>query len=570
MPTRPFRVLLHVLGASLLAACGGSSTPLGNATPEPPLAERGESTLASRFPGIRTVPNLLCPEDHLGTTGLLIPTLLDPERFSPVDGGPEAPPEIAAQLPRDVHLRDRRQSFDGRLYYAVHDGRIYVKANRELTGIDEPWRQLRIPRCLDGEVSEISADGTVLIALNAEREIYTLDYANGAIGSGGWTRRWGPFFWLDLGGWIFDDVRDWATTHLTAGDDEYFIDGGGRPQTPAGILNVFQLRGDGLRITYTDPWLPMDESREVCGPERGTLVMAGLSGSGSTAMIVTSEGEIYTRLYEFDVSGGNAVFLDYSWQDQDDVESPKIQLPAPDWLRHPRVPGAITDRISLRKVTPGTEHRVMRIEGIDANGNGGYWQKDLAQMRSEDWRFVITGEPPQGRTLPLPPPHRGAPEDFHYAGRIDGRAAELLDFNPYCSPATLRIDLDGHALDLELHTTDGMRQERRARGLDHYPRYYRAAVMVPKALWSARTQQSAAVRDFIARHFGERRVIETEVYATLGRIDIAQTCWTLRRDGGGLLEQLTQPPLPDAGALLAILLAQQEDGRRPPLCLPLL
>lgn len=550
---------------ALLAGCGSSSMPSTDTSGEDP-AVRDTSMLESRFPGIRTVPDVLCPEDYLGTTGLLTPSVLDAGQYSPIEGGPEAPPEIADLLPEDVHLRGRHESFDGNLYYAVHDGRIYIKANRETTGVDEPWRQLRIPRCLDGQVSEISADGTVLIALNAARQIYTLDYVNGAIGAGGWTRRWGPFFWVDLGGWIFDDVRDWATTHLT-GSDEYFVDGGGRQQAPAGILNVFQLRGDGLRITYIDPWLPMDQSREVCGPERGTVVMAGLSGSGSTAMIVSSRGEIYTRLYEFDVSGGNAVFLDYSWQDQSGVAQPKIQLPPPDWIPHPRVPGRITDRISLRKLPPGTEHRVMRIEGMDASGNTGYWEKDQADLRSNAWRFVVTGEPLQGRLLPLPGPHHGLPEDFVYDGTIDGHPAQLLDFNPYCSPATLRIDVDGTPLDLQLHATDGLRQERRARGLDLYPRYYRAAVKVPEPTWQQRAQQPAAVQDFLAHHFGERAVLETELYATLGQIRIAQPCWTLSRDPGNLLDALTQPPLADPGTLLAILLAQQEDGRQPPLCL---
>jgi hypothetical protein len=552
----------------LLGACGASSdAPATHSSDTPELAERAPSTLESRFPGIRTLPNLLCPEDYLGTTGLITPPLLDAAQYNPLEGGPEAPPAVTAALPRDVHLRGRQQSFNHAYYYAVYEGRIYLKANREVTGIDEPWRQLRIPRCLDGQVSEISADGTVLIALNAQRHLYTLDYTAGAVGAGGWTRRWGPFFWLDLGGWIFDDVRDWATTHLTASDDEYFVDGGGYHQTPAGILNVFLLRGDGLRITYLDPWLPMDQSREVCGPERGTVVMAGLSGSGSTAMVISSEGEIYTRLYEFDVSGGNAVFLDYAWQDQSGIDAPKIQLPAPDWIRHPRVPGQVTDRISLRKLPPGTEHRLMRVEGTDASGNSGYWQKDLADTQAGAWRFVATGEALQGRSLPLPGPHRGTAEDLIYDGRIDGYAAQLLDFNPYCSPATLRIDLDGTALDLELHSTDGMRQERRARGLDLYPRYYRAAIKVPSPLWAQRAQQPAAVREFLSRHFGETPVLAGALHATLGQIQFSETCWTLRRDSGGLLPNLTQPPLPDVGSLLAELLAQQEDSRQPQLCL---
>lgn len=547
----------------LVCACARSVAPPGNSTGED--ATRAVPTLDSRFPGIRTVPEVLCPEDYLGTTGLLVPQPFDAEHYSVVEGGPQASDEIARALPQDVHLRGTQQSFDGHYVYAIHDGRIYLKANREVTGIDEPWRQLVIPRCLDGQVSEISADGTVLLALNAQRQIYTLDYANGALGAGGWTRRWGPFFWTDFGAHIFDDVRDWAASHFT-GSDEYFLDGAGRQQTPAGILNVYLLRGDGLRITYLDPWLPADESREVCGPQRGTVVMAGLSGSGSTAMVMGADGEIYTRLYEFDVSGGNAVFLDYSWQDQDGVEQPKIQLPAPDWIHHPRVPGTVTDRISLRKLPPGSEHRLMRVEGRDAAGNTGYWEKDTAQMQSSDWRFVATHEPLQGRVLPLPGPQRAAPEDFEYAGTIDGHDAQVLNFNAYCSPATLRVDVGGTPLDLEMHATDGLRQERRARGLDLYPRYYRAAVIVPQALWQSREQQPAAVRDFIAAHFGERRALETELYATVNELRLAQPCWVLRRDAGLGLGTLTQAPMPDPGTLLAIVLAQQEDGRTPTAC----
>jgi len=552
----------------LITACGSSLTPPDTTGPGGSLAERDAPTFEARFPGLRTPLDPSCVEEYLGTTGLLTPSLLDPEQNSAVDGGPAATPEVAAALPSTIHLRGRQQTFDGAHYFAVLDGRIYIKANRETTAIDEPWRELPLPRCLDGQVSEISADGTVLLALNARHDIYTLDYANGAVGAGGWTRRWGPYFWTDLGGWIPDDVRDWATSHLTASDDQYFVDGGGYQQTPAGILTAYLLRGDGLRITYLDPWLPMDESREVCGPERGTAVMAGLSGSGSTVMVVTAAGEIYTRLYEFDVSGANAVFLDYSWQDQADATQPLVQLPAPEWTHHPRVPGQITDRVSLRKLPPGTEHRQMRVEGTDSAGNSGYWQKDQIQTRSSDWKFVLTGEALQGRPLPLALPHFGAAEDFRYTGSIDGYAAELDGFNPYCSPAKLRIAIGDSSLELEVHSTDGLRQERRARGLDAYPRYYRSAVKVPLALWQARAQQPAAVQDFLARHFGERRALEGPLYATLGEVRIHQACWTLSREADSLLALETQPPLPDMGIVVAEVLAQQEEGREPKICLP--
>ncbi len=174
--------LLPLLLLALLSACD-SRGPAPNPTDTP--VGREFTTGTATEPGLRSLPDLACPEDYAGTTGLLTPTLLDPAQYSAVEGGAEAPSEVAARLPRTVHLRGARQSYDGTYWYAVDEGRIYLRANRETTGIDEPWRILVLPRCLDGQVREISADGTVLLALDAKRQIYTLDYANGAIGAGG-------------------------------------------------------------------------------------------------------------------------------------------------------------------------------------------------------------------------------------------------------------------------------------------------------------------------------------------------------------------------------------------------
>lgn len=558
--------------AVLLTACGGSEPASSPQTQDPsgtadPVPAGGLSTLESRFPGIRTLPDITCPEDYLGSTGLIVTPPIDLGDYNVTTDGAEATPEIAATLPQRVHLRGRTETYTEDYYFAQREGRVYLKANLDTTGIDEAWRELLLPRCLDGKVSEISADGYVLLALNQSRDIYTLDYGRKDIGINPWTRRWGPFFWTDLGASIPDDVRDWATSELHSGVDEYFIDGGGRPQKPWGILTVYLLRDDGRHITYLDPWLPVDDSREVCGPERGTLPMVGLSGSGSTVMVITADGEIYTRVYEFDVSGANSVLLDYSWRDQDEVEQPLIQLPAPGWVHHPRVPGTVTDRISLRKLSPGTEHRVMRIEGSDSSGNTGYWEKDMAATQASAWQFVLTGETPQGRALPLDDMPHSLPEDFIYEGHIDGHAARLTSFNPYCSPTTLEIDIDGEPLQLTLHSTDGMRQERRARGLDLYPRYYRSAVEVPRALWEQRDHLPAAQQDFLATHFGTDRFRVGSLLANQFQVRLGEPCWTFNRLPGDLGSLITQPPVPDAGVIVAELMAQQEEERSPSLCL---
>lgn len=557
-----------LLLALCLCACGGNSglpasgTDIGSVTAplSRPLADSAEPATS------RSVPNPLCAADYLGTTGLL-QAVPDPGLgiATAYTGGAAADPAIAATLPDFVYLRDRIESYNDSHYFAVRQGDIYLKANRELTGVDEPWRQMRLPSCLQGQVSELSVDGTVVLALDAARWIYTLDSASYGPMSGGWTRRWGAFFWTDPGEQVMVDVSDWATSHYS-GDDKTYIDSAGRQQDVYGILTLYALRGDGLRITYMDPWLPSDESREVCGPERGTVPMAGLSGSGSTVMVIGRGGEVYTRLYEFDVSGGNSMFFDYSWQDQDDVAAPLMQLPAPEWIHHPRIPGRVTARISLRQIGSDTSHRLMRVEGLNDAGRSGFWEKDLADAA---WHFTDTNQPLRGSLLASRDDSRYLPEDSAYSGQIDGWDAELRDFNPYCSPSNLRVQIgSGAPTDFVLHSTDGLRQERRARGLTAQPHIYRSAIEVPKALWNNRAQQAPEVQAFIDSHFGSQRFLTGPLSATPGTLQITMPCWTLHRPSD-IADALLPTSLPDMGIYVAELRSAQEEGRMPGVCAPL-
>jgi hypothetical protein len=554
-----------LLTASLalgLCACG-SSTPVGDAASvDADLAQRPQVDAAEPTE-IRTIPSPLCLADYLGTTGQLY-ALPDLGLGLPtaIDGGAPATPEIAATLPDFVYLRDTQESYNATHYFAVREGNIYLKANRELTGIDEAWRRMLQPGCLENRVTAVSADGTAILALDSGRWIYTLDTVPYGPLTTGWTRRWGAFFWTDLGEQLPADVSAWATSH-TSGDDKIYIDGAGREQDVYGILTIYALRSDGLRITYMDPWLPSDESREVCGPERGSVALAGLTGSGSTVMVISRTGEIYTRLYEFDVSGANTLFFDYSWQDQDDVAQPLFQLPAPEWIHHPRVPGQVSQRVSLRKLPPDTVHRIMRIEGLDGSGHNGYWEKDLTETA---WHFTRTDEPLRGTLLPWPGATHYQPEDGSYTGEIEGWAAEVPNFNPYCSPTTLRLQIgSGAPTDLILHSTDGLRQERRARGLNAQPHVYRSAVEVPRALWNARDELPEEVRSFLSQHFGSQRFLTGPLSATPGSLQITMPCWTLHRSTD--VADSVLPSL-DLGIYVAEILAAQEEGRAPGVCLP--
>ncbi|WP_354697619.1 hypothetical protein DSM112329_03255 [Paraconexibacter sp. AEG42_29] len=500
-----------------------------------------------------------------GSTGLLVvggslPTA-DSLARRPGGYGPVATPAVAATLPDDVVFKTATETFAGAHAFAVRDGVIYLRPATEGRGVaGRPWRVLRTPACLTGRVRQISADHRLLLAIDATRQVYAHDMPGDDVSPERWTWRWGPYFWTGLGVRLFADVTDWAASEFTS--SERFLDSAGRERTPIGVATVYLLRDGGRRITYLDPWLPSDESREVCGPRRGTTALASLSASGSTVFAVSRRAELFTRLYDFDVSGANTVFGAFSWAQDRPASDARWQLPAPAWVRQPLPPGTVTDRLTIAKTGLGAGARVLRIAGRTRGGRTGYWEKPIAAPR---WRFVpvtgpLVGSPLSRRTRTVP----ASPAAHRFAGSIDGAAAEVRDFTVQCSPATLRVQVaPGLPLDLTLHTSDGMRQETRARGLDDVPREYNGAIEVPQATWARLTAGDPRLRAWIDKHLDGRRIATAPVAVTRTRLRFLARCWSLTLDGG--------PARPDrvaldAGAVLARERERAQDGRPLPTC----
>ena len=109
--------------------------------------------------------------------------------------------------------------------------------------------------------------------------------------------------------------------------------------------------------------------------------------------VVGRNGDLFTRLYDFDISGHDPVFFRYSYEDQRGKgDGSPIQLPAARWVEQPKVPGAITSAISIHKVGVATIHRILRVEGT-RGGQTGYWERDAAAPRAAGWAFHATGRP---------------------------------------------------------------------------------------------------------------------------------------------------------------------------------
>ena len=281
-----------------------------------------------------------------------------------------------------MYLKSPTQSRNRRWYFAVKDGRLYVKPNIERTGQDGRWQLVSTPACLDGDIREISADDDELVALDSERSIYTMDQALAAPDLFNWTSRWGIPFWLGVGSTVPRDVRTWSWSVISPREELYWDDPAGNQHTigEGKVSHIWSLDPSGQRFSYVDPWLPIDRSYEMCGPLRGRLRVASLSTSGSVVFAMNGLGDLYTRIYDFDISGPDNLFFRYSYEDQRGVANPAIQLPPAAWVQQPKVPGRITDLISIEKVGRGTLHRTLRVEGLDASGQTGFWEKDMADL----------------------------------------------------------------------------------------------------------------------------------------------------------------------------------------------
>jgi hypothetical protein len=379
----------------------------------------------------------------------------------------------AGLLPNRVVLRTASQTFNRRYEFATRAGTIYVRA-RHGTG---PWRKLPVPLCFAGRVASISLDDDELIALDTARRVYTMDHVLKDASLFNWTARWGTPFWTGPGYSLPADLKAWSWSVVSPLEDRTWTDpAGNRTEIGAGkVSHIWGLRSGGQRLTFWDPWLPLDQSYEMCGPHRGRFRAVNMSASGSFVSVIGRHGDLFTRLYDFDISGHDPVFFRYSYESQRGKgDGAPIQLPAAPWVRQPKVPGTITSAISIHKVGSGAIHRILRVEG-ERGGHTGYWERDVAAARSAGWTFHSTGQPLTAPRLSNPAADTsgrdlGRSEDNPYRMRKGDTRGELLDYNVYCSPARLRIHEGGRTRRLKLHHVDGLRQQARGRGLDHVPR----------------------------------------------------------------------------------------------------
>ncbi|MFE6863083.1 hypothetical protein [Nocardia sp. NPDC057668] len=451
-----------------------------------------------------------------------------------------APATVA--LPDRIHFRTATETFNRRWSFTTRDGGLFVKEAASIGG----WRAMPLPKCLAGNLTGVSADDDELLAVDRAGRFYNLDRILSAPKDWNWSSRYGTPLWTGPGNALPPGTLDWTWSVLSPNEDHVWRDtaGNDHPVGGAKVSHVFALTDGGTRLRYIDPWLPVDHSYEVGLPGNRFRAVA-LSTSGSTSLVVNEHGDLYTRLYDFDISGADKVFFRYSYEDQRgrreapdmlservDSGTAAIQLPAPGWVREPKIPGEITDRISIHKTGVGSDARELRVEGRSA-GRTGYWTKALT---ANAWTFVPTDQPLGSALLANTPDDRSVdpsvPESpYDYAGRTAAWSATIESFDLAQTPTPLRLDFgDGNHLDLTLHTVDGLRQLPQRPGISAQDRHFDGTLEVPADLVSSLATQPAPIREFLTDTLAGRRFTDTAVVVTdTGfRVDVLSVTLTRR------------------------------------------
>lgn len=451
-----------------------------------------------------------------------------------------------------VYFRGNQASFNTRYDARIAHGAIQVK-EKASQGATAPWVTLELPDGLAGEVTELAMDDEHIIALNSERQIYTMWNGLDEISDFTWQKEWGIPFWRGPGMKLTDEILTWDFSVVSRREDGFWTDPAGH-RFEVGLAkcsHIWMLGLNGQELIYNDPWLPTDYSYGICGPERGTFQAVNLSTSGSHLFLINQYGDMYTRFYDFDI-GGADVFLPSSYEDQSDKLIPVIQIPTA-WIRHPKIVGEITDRISIHKIGLNCIHRTLRVEGRDDQGNTGYYEKDITQTDASSlWTFHKTDQPLAGTLLDNRAEDAthltlGDRNDRYYAKNMDNLgslspslpwwhiinaqdwAAELTNFSCYNTPVELVVHLSPvESITLNLHTKETIRVSPRPRGLSHDPRYIPGSIEVPRELLDNFSDLPVKSKKFIRSYLMKRRFTRVDIQATLDKVTVTGTA-------GGLL-----------------------------------
>lgn len=394
-----------------------------------------------------------------------------------------------SDLPEAVTIKTATEAFTHHYYVALRDGRIWLKrradapkvvlkpddTNKEQLAYNDvppgPWlllppdgqphpgRELPIfKRPPVGRLVSITADGDNLIAIDEARRVHYVklyDLEN-------WLPRWG----LPRGDHL-DVSKDIKVVAISQRGEfnEYYEDiDGNRHPIGAGVTTFYGLRADGRMIQYADPWLNGGFGHYIDGPLRGKFIAENLSASASTLFVIDRSGRMFTRLIDYDTRGDNPAWpiIKYTYKRGDYPGDTVRVLPSEGWREQPTIrpeQGRITRRITILQTGKGNAERELRVQGLDNQGNSGYFKKKIF---AAEWEFVAdanAGQPDADELLDTLAKPREAPSFDHvFKGKVTSWGLsqnawmEIEQFNPFSENHDVLIGVGADSVRLKLYT----------------------------------------------------------------------------------------------------------------------
>jgi hypothetical protein len=438
--------------------------------------------------------------------------------------------KATVNFPKEIFFRTKTETFNKVNEFVLREGIIWFRKR----GTTKNWKVVPLSPEINVPI-EIGSDAEHFVAIDQTGKIFTIKDAGkrNIILPTDWRSNWGSPFWLGLG-LKLPKWKAWEISFFSPSEERYYVDpAGNKHGIGVGVTTLYVLNEDRQRITYLDPWLPADYSYEVCGPHRGLFKAQNLSASGSTLFLINEYGDMYTRAYDFDMSGGNDILMKYTYETEKSTsmvkegEMPAFYQPLFDiralaankWDQQPKINGKITDVITIHKGKGQT--KFLRVEGENESGQTGYFGKEL---KAKEWKFTATGVPLVGKVIENTTEDKsqltlGPDESVKFSS--SDKTMEIKNFHLYCSPADLTVKFkDGETLNLKLHTRETVRQNPIKRGLDVTPIPLSGAVEVPKLTLKTLSTRSKQVQDFINKNLKGQRFTTIQAVASYNHIMI--------------------------------------------------
>ncbi len=471
---------------------------------------------------------------------------------------------LATPVNQEFYFRGRQQTYNQKYEFKT-DGKKTILFKKR--GLKDSWKKMVIPQEIE-KINGISSDDIYLVAIDQNNRVYTMfEGLSDDPSDFYWIDRWGFPFWYGSkipaifgdGIKVLKDALAWDVSFFSPDTDKYYqAHNKGKYKVGLGCTNVFVLDKNGQRITYLDPWLPIDYSYEVCAPKKGRFKSVNMSASGSTLFLINQYGDMFTRNYDFDMVGADDVFFTYAYNPlkklvEENLESGIIPrssnplyrvfgldyprpLPIPGWTMQTKIDGTITDRITVMKKGEGGLKRDLMVEGINNHGETGFWTKDVS---AKEWEFVVTNRKTKGKILTgnslqdTSDLDLGVDETLNFAGvykvsRFKSKSykkvkLEVKGFHSYCSPATVNVTVDNFpTFDLTLHTHETLRYLTRERGFQENDSLeLKGAIEISKQQLDYATHLPEPVKDFIFDVFKDsKRFTEVSIGVTFSTLEL--------------------------------------------------